>query len=173
MVEDKSPFSIQPDSKRVIAIYPVILPLYLPGTVSSVAMPADSDFKLNTYEDLLMLTDQASPDNPNIRYLARITIFYGHEPEELLSDYSVNISAGGVFIEASRMLPEGTVLTVKFNLPDSDVVIYTHARVAWINDPENMKKPSLPAGMGIQFLSPVNHQALRDFLENSNLVPTW
>lgn len=121
-----------------------------------------------------MSTDQESLDNqPRTRYLAKITIFYGIDPEELLSDYSVNISSGGVFIATSRMLPEGTVLTVKFNLPDSDVVIYTHARVAWINDPDNMRKPTLPPGMGIQFLSPVNHQALHDFLQNSNLMPTW
>lgn len=110
---------------------------------------------------------------PNTRYLARITIFYGLDPEELLSDYSINISPGGVFIETGRILPEGTVMTVKFNLPDSDTLIYTHARVAWVNDPYNLKKPSLPPGMGIQFLSSGNHHVIRDFLEKSHLVPTW
>jgi uncharacterized protein (TIGR02266 family) len=121
-----------------------------------------------------MLHDQESLEKrPDPRYLARITIFYGLDPEELLSDYSIDISSRGVFIEASSILPEGTVLTVKFNLPDSDVVIYTHARVAWVNDPDKVKKSSLPPGMGIQFLSTGNHQTIRNFLEKSNLVPTW
>jgi uncharacterized protein (TIGR02266 family) len=121
-----------------------------------------------------MLPDQESlEERPTPRYLARITIFYGLNPEELLSDYSIDISSGGVFIEANRILPEGTVLTVRFNLPNSDVIIYTHARVAWVNDPDNIKKSSLPPGMGIQFLSTGNHHTIRSFLEKNNLVPTW
>jgi uncharacterized protein (TIGR02266 family) len=123
-----------------------------------------------------MLPDQESLEKrPNLRYLAKITIFYGLDPEELLSDYAMNISSGGVFIESNRILPEGTVLTVKFNLPDSDVVIYTHARVAWVNDPDNIKKSSLPPGMGIQFLnlSMEYMQTIRTFLNNGEFVPTW
>jgi uncharacterized protein (TIGR02266 family) len=121
-----------------------------------------------------MLPDQEPLESrPDPRYLARITIFYGLDPEELLSDYSINISSSGVFIEASSILPEGTVLTIKFNLPNSTVVIYTHARVAWVNDPDNIKKSSLPPGMGIQFLSTGNHPTISNFLKQSNLVPTW
>lgn len=121
-----------------------------------------------------MLPGQESLEiRPNTRYLAKITIYYGVDPEELLNDYSVNISSGGVFIETSRILPEGTVLTVRFNIPNSDVVIYTHARVAWVNAPDDIRKNSLPPGMGIQFLSTGIHQTIRNFLENSNLVPTW
>jgi len=112
---------------------------------------------------------------PNPRYLARITVFYGLDPEELLSDYSMNISSGGVFIEANRILPEGTVLTIKFNLPNSAVVIYTHARVAWVNDPLALKKASLPPGMGLQFLtlSMKDMHTIRTFLDNEEFMPTW
>jgi uncharacterized protein (TIGR02266 family) len=111
--------------------------------------------------------------NPDPRFLARITIYYGPFPEELLSDYSVNISSGGVFVETSRILPKDTVLTVKFNLPGSDAVIFSHARVAWINDPGALKKPSLPPGMGLQFLTVKDPCAIRSFLEKGNFVPTW
>jgi uncharacterized protein (TIGR02266 family) len=107
------------------------------------------------------------------RYLARIAIFYGVYQKDLLCDYSINISTGGVFVETNRVLAEGTELTVKFNLPDSDAVIVTHAKVAWVNDPNNIIKSSLPPGMGIQFLSLNNLHTIRNYLENGKLVPTW
>jgi uncharacterized protein (TIGR02266 family) len=123
-----------------------------------------------------MFPDQESLETqPNPRYLARITIFYGLDPEELLSDYSINISSGGAFIAATSIFPEGTVLTVKFNFPDSDVVIYTHARVAWVNDPDNIKKRSHPPGMGLQFLtlSMEDIHTIRTFLDSGEFAPTW
>jgi len=123
-----------------------------------------------------MLPDQESLEKgPDPRYPARITIFYGLDPEELLSDYAMNISSGGVFIEANGILPEGTVLTIKFNLPNSAVVIYTHARVAWVNDPDNIKKSSLPPGMGLQFLtlSKKDMHTIRKFLDSGDFAATW
>jgi uncharacterized protein (TIGR02266 family) len=123
-----------------------------------------------------MLPDQESLEKrPNARYLTRITIFYGLDPEELLSDYSINISSGGAFIETNRILPEGTVLTIRFNLPNTTGVIYTHARVAWVNDPDNIKKSSLPPGMGLQFLtlSMENIHAIRTYLVDGEFVPAW
>jgi len=121
-----------------------------------------------------MATDQELPEKrSDPRYLARIAIYYGGYQKDLLKDYSINISTGGVFVETSRILPEGTELTVKFNLPNSGAVTVTHAKVAWVNDSDSMKKSSLPPGMGIQFLSIDNLHTIRNFLENGNLVTTW
>src|SRR6185369_12969593 len=78
----------------------------------------------------------------NPRYLTRIAIFYGPYQKKILTDYSINLSTGGVFIESNMILPEGTELTVKFNLPISDTIITTNARVAWTNDPLLLKKAS-------------------------------
>jgi uncharacterized protein (TIGR02266 family) len=109
------------------------------------------------------------------RYLARIAIFYGMYQNELLTDYSINISTGGVFIESGRILPEGTELTVKFNLPDSEIIIVSKARVAWTNEPPSLKKTTLPPGMGLQFidLSLENMYTIRAFLDKGNFAPTW
>jgi len=97
-----------------------------------------------------MLSDQESLEKrSDPRYQARIAICY----EELLTDYSINISTGGVFIGSNVILPEDTELTIKLDLPNSAVPICTHARVAWVNDPDNIKKSSLPPGMGLQFLT--------------------
>lgn len=121
----------------------------------------------------------ASPDPPERRiyrrYLARIAIFYGLYQNDLLTDYSINISTGGVFIETRKILPEGTEVTVKFNLPNSDIIIVAKARVAWTNDPGFLKKETLPPGMGLQFidLSLDDVHTIRTHLENGKFAPTW
>jgi len=111
----------------------------------------------------------------NPRYLTRIAIFYGPYQKKILTDYSINMSTGGVFIESSMILPEDTELTVKFNLPESDTIIVAKSRVAWTNDPGSSKKISLPPGMGVQFLdlSSEDMCAIRTYLDKGAFVPTW
>jgi uncharacterized protein (TIGR02266 family) len=121
-------------------------------------------------------TDQIPPENrSNPRFLARIAIFHGPYQKEILTDYTVNMSAGGVFIESRMIMPEDTQVTVKFKLPDSDTIIVSKATVAWVNDPVSPKKPSLPPGMGLQFLdlSLEDLHAIRFFLEQGDFQPTW
>lgn len=123
-----------------------------------------------------MLANQEAPDNrANPRYLTRIAIFYGPYQRKILTDYTINMSTGGVFIESSIILPEDTELTIKFNLPNSDIIIIAKARVAWLNDPAALKKVSLPPGMGLQFLdlSMEDLHTIRKFLDSGKFVPTW
>lgn len=122
-----------------------------------------------------MLDQLSLEKRSNPRFIARIAIFHGPYQKKILTDYSVNMSTGGVFIESSMILPEGTEVTVKFNLPNSDTVIVTKARVAWVNDLSSLKKPSLPPGMGLQFLdlSLQDLHSIRVFLDAGNIQPTW
>ena len=85
------------------------------------------------------------------------------------------MSTGGVFIESGMILPEDSDLTVKFKLPNSDNIIVAKAIVAWVNDPSSLKKPSLPPGMGLQFLdlSLEDLHTIRAFLIEGNFQPTW
>ena len=107
--------------------------------------------------------------------MVRIAIFHGPYQKQILADYSVNVSTGGVFIESSRILPKATDITVKFKLPNADNIIVVKAIVAWVNDPVSLKKPSLPPGMGLQFLdlSLDDLHAIRAFLIEGNFKPTW
>jgi len=109
------------------------------------------------------------------RCLARVAIFHGPYQKQLLTDYSINMSTGGVFIETSVILPEDTELTLKFNLSNSDTLIVAKARVAWTNDPMSIKKETLPPGMGLQFLdlSLEDMHTIRVFLDLGNFIETW
>lgn len=109
------------------------------------------------------------------RVPARIAIFYGPYQKMILTDYSINISTGGVFVESDMILPIDTQLIVKFNLPDSDTLIATKARVAWVNGPSSSRKPSLPAGMGLQFLDLSSEvmKIIKTFLFRDKFEPSW
>ena len=109
------------------------------------------------------------------RFKARIAFFNGPSHKQLISNYSVNMSTGGVFMETENILPVGTILLVKFKLPDNDTIIACNVRVTWANEPGNLNKSQLPPGMGLQFLnlSLENMYAIRDYLNKGNLVPTW
>lgn len=111
----------------------------------------------------------------NTRFLARIAIYSGPTQSDLVTDYSINISTGGVFIETAKILPEGTEIVVKFCLPEAETPIVTRARVAWTNEPGAFKKATLPAGMGLQFLdlSFDDMHSIRTYLDKGKFVPTW
>jgi uncharacterized protein (TIGR02266 family) len=109
------------------------------------------------------------------RSKARLIIYYGPENQSLMTDFAVNMSTGGVFIETGNVLPVDTPLILEFLLPGHDNRITCRARVAWTNEPENLRKQRLPSGMGMQFLdlSLENMHAIRQFLNKGHLVPTW
>lgn len=112
---------------------------------------------------------------PDPRFKARIAIFNGPSQRRILSDYTVNMSSGGMFIETGNILPVDTLLTVKFKLPGNDAIITSKARVAWTNEPGHLRKCSYPPGMGLQFidLSLKDLHTIREYLNTGNLVPTW
>jgi uncharacterized protein (TIGR02266 family) len=109
------------------------------------------------------------------RFVARLLVQYGTDQGSLRSDYSVNLSTGGIFVETGSFLPIDTPLTIEFILPQKDRSIRTKGSVAWINHPELKIKPNLPVGMGIQFLgiSSEDMEAIGQFIKNEALMPFW
>ncbi len=109
------------------------------------------------------------------RYSAMLRIHYGAQSNDILSDYSIDLSTGGLFLATDRPLPTDTPLSMEFVLPVSDAKICCQARVAWVNDPVQRKKTVLPAGMGVQFLdlSLADMDAIRNYIKHSNLEPAW
>lgn len=100
------------------------------------------------------------------RINVRLPVRYGIPRHELTDDFSVNLSTGGVFLEAKNIVPVGTSLKVAFSLPDDGTTVQCTAEVAWLNGPVMRSQPLLPQGMGLKFLDIGNREvnAIRQFL---------
>ena len=109
------------------------------------------------------------------RVNVRFAVYYGEKKEKLMSDYSVNMSLGGIFIESERILPADTTLLVEFKLPVYEKPIRCKSRVAWTNEPDNPKSSALPKGMGLQFVDLTLDEihVVRTFIEEVGIRPTW
>jgi uncharacterized protein (TIGR02266 family) len=92
-----------------------------------------------------------------------------------LTDFSINMSTGGVFIETENPLPVDTSLLLEFTIPDGEKPIKCRARVAWINPGDGSGVRRLPRGMGLQFvgLSLDDMAVIRAFVMRSFVVPEW
>ena len=70
---------------------------------------------------------------------------------ELLSDYTHNISRGGTFIRTSRPLPVGTALSFTLRAPKLGEPLVLRGAVRWTVEPADAANDR-PAGMGIAFV---------------------
>jgi len=111
----------------------------------------------------------------DIRIKAQVRVYYGPAPQKLLSEFSVDLSTGGLYVKTDFPLSIDENLTLRFTLPDQKRMVTCKARVAWVNQKKNPRKPDLPPGMGIQFaeLCLEDLQSIRRFLEHKELEPSW
>jgi uncharacterized protein (TIGR02266 family) len=70
--------------------------------------------------------------------------------EDFLAEYSVNLSAGGMFIRTDQPKPEGSIIYLQFSLKDGSRLIEGMGRVVRVNPPGVAGRA---AGMGIEFLN--------------------
>lgn len=109
------------------------------------------------------------------RVPARMLVRYGKDGEQILTDFTVNLSTGGVFIETGHTFGPDEALLVSFVLPERVAELRCRARVAWVNLPEARLKPLLPPGIGVQFLdlSESARAELLAFVKQQLLSPLW
>jgi uncharacterized protein (TIGR02266 family) len=109
------------------------------------------------------------------RHVARLRMHFGTNQETLLTEFSLNVSTGGVFIETETLLPVDTILALEFILPQNVETIRCNGRVAWLNRPELMVNPNLPVGMGLQFINIATNDmnAIREYIKKEALMPFW
>lgn len=68
------------------------------------------------------------------------------------SVFSLNISAGGIYLPSHKPLPPGSMVVLHLNLPNLDNAVEVLGEVVWNNiRPE--ANNGLPEGMGIRFLN--------------------
>jgi type IV pilus assembly protein PilZ len=72
--------------------------------------------------------------------------------EDFLSEYSTNISIGGMFIRTDKPKDEGTLVYLQFYLRDGAKLIEGLGRVVRVN-PTDSAGDQATAGMGIEFVN--------------------
>jgi uncharacterized protein (TIGR02266 family) len=82
--------------------------------------------------------------------------------EDFFTAYSANIGGGGVFIKTQALLPTGSQVNLRFNLPGDPAPIHTAARIVWHAE---RGEP----GMGAEFLhlSPADQIRINAFLRRA------
>ena len=95
----------------------------------------------------------------------RITVEY-EDMEDFLTDYTANLSIGGMFIETAEPLAVGTRFRLRFTVPGRPTPIDTVAVVRW-SQPAARRSPVAP-GMGVRFeeLSQDDMAAVQAMLSN-------
>jgi uncharacterized protein (TIGR02266 family) len=83
------------------------------------------------------------------RFLKTLEVRYS-SVKGLISDWTMNISKGGMFISTRDPLPEGTTLTLKLKVPESKEEITLEGEVVWRVKPDESKGTLIP-GMGLKF----------------------
>jgi CheY-like chemotaxis protein len=102
------------------------------------------------------------------RCKTRILVHYSFDSTNSFSGYSIDLNSGGLFLETTNPNTFDAPFNIEFKLPASWPTIQCKARPAWVNDPQNRKKPDLPAGIGIQFLDlpPTHMNAIQDYIKS-------
>jgi uncharacterized protein (TIGR02266 family) len=98
-------------------------------------------------------TADDSPDDrrKHERHPLSILVQYRFDSfENFLAEYSINISAGGMFIRTSEPREEGSMIYLQFYLRGGEKLIEGLGRVVRVNPPEKYGKD---AGMGVEFVN--------------------
>lgn len=103
------------------------------------------------------------------RASVRVEIFYSYG-SDFVSDYMLNVSRGGLFVETFSPQEIGTEIELRFSLPAFSKIFNVKGKVVW-------KRPagqsSGPPGMGIQFAKMDDEDArLIDRFVKSQIDPT-
>ena len=132
--------------------------------------PINRHLFMATANRFLELVDRQHP-----RVMARLQVRYGSDPQPTLTDYALNICDGGFFIATASPDTIKEPLSLEFVLPDRPKPVCCQGRVSWINEPGNLKRQTLPPGMGIQFLDLDldDLHAIQEFIKQECLTPSW
>ena len=102
------------------------------------------------------------------RIPASIEVNYDYGMESF-TDYTLNLSQGGLYIKTTRPLDMGSLITVDFTLPSFDYSFRISGKVVWKKTVETEEGPP---GMGIEFqdLSKDDEDTLIQFIARSQLT---
>lgn len=95
-----------------------------------------------------------------IQYETEVTF---SSQNNFFTGFTEDVSEGGLFLATYELAPIGTVIDLRFTLPDERVVEVV-GDVRWVRDPRQ-EEPGAPPGMGVQFraLDEQDRRALAEF----------
>jgi type IV pilus assembly protein PilZ len=87
-----------------------------------------------------------------------------------LFDFCKDLGAGGVFIETSTPLSQGSTVELTFTIPDSKETLQAEGEVIWVQQADSSQ--DFKPGMGVQFkaFSSEQRQSLNRFVERYSQV---
>ena len=109
------------------------------------------------------------------RLKSELRVYYGPNQQTILSGFSVDLSAGGLFLKTEYPLSIEDKLILIFSLPGQEQTVSCQARVAWLNSDRASSENNYPAGAGLQFvdLSLEEIRSIADFVENYQIEAAW
>ncbi len=109
------------------------------------------------------------------RLKAEMRVSFGTSNGTLLSGFSIDLSAGGLYLQTDYPLEVGAILVLRFKLLGQDKTASCSSKVAWVNTKENLRNPELPPGAGMQFvdISLEEVKAIGRFMKHNDIQPTW
>lgn len=111
-------------------------------------------------EDQAFLNSRDHPRAP-----LAVKVRYATKDGKKFESLTGGLSGGGLFIESSSPLPQGSELTIEFSLPDRpEEHLSASARVAWVRT--KAERYLLFPGMGVQFtdIEPDARRRLEDLV---------
>ena len=110
--------------------------------------PLDRQVFLETARKLLPAIDRRD-NRGNCRFNVKFRAF-----GITLSGFAANLSQNGMYVAADVQVEKGAQLDLIFALPEPVAsIVQAKGRIAWLNTSKARKKPSLPEGFGVEFIS--------------------
>lgn len=129
--------------------------------------PIDRRTFFSTIKKFVNLEKRNSP-----RFKARFSINCNSGNDDGSVCNVFDVGTGGLFLQASPLLPVDSVVFMDFVLPVINIEISCKGRVAWINQPDAPAKTAFPPGMGVEFvdLSTEGKQAIHEYLQKEHVA---
>jgi uncharacterized protein (TIGR02266 family) len=86
--------------------------------------------------------------------------------QQFYTGFTQDISAGGLFLATTQLLPIGERIRVLFRLPQRDNDFQPLCEVRWHRTPRSSGDPAVTTGMGLRFvdLTPEEEHAINQFI---------
>ncbi len=117
------------------------------GCDGLLARPIGRRELLTAARQYVALANRAAP-----RIDRNILVRYSLDGAGEQHDYAHNLGTGGLFLASERTFRAGDEFEIDFLIPRLESRMKCLARVAWLNEAEQLKRPDLPPGVGLEFV---------------------